>query len=178
MTLTNFQTNFQKMSDQVKQPLIFVRRSARGLLVAATLAGFGTTACEEVVDVRGNMPHPAVVAKIKPGFHKRTDVENMLGTPSAIATFKREIWYYIGGRVKTVAFFKPEVLERKVVIVRFDKKGIVTKIDARDAPIDKKIQLVERETPTKGKDLTVLQQLIGNLGRFGTPGSGEDASNQ
>lgn len=169
--------NFQKMSHQVKQPLYFFRRSARGLIVAATLAGFGATACEEVVDVRGNMPHPTVVSKIKPGFHKRSDVENMLGTPSAIATFKKEVWYYIGGRVKTVAFFKPEVLDRKVVTVRFDKKGVVSKIDARDVPTDKKIQLVERETPTKGKDLTILQQLIGNLGRFGTPGE-EDASNQ
>ena len=170
-------TNFQKMSDQVKQPLYFVRRSVRSALVAATLAGFGVTACEEVVDVRGNMPHPAVVAKIKLGFHKRSDVENMLGTPSVIATFNKETWYYIGGRVKSVAFFKPEVLDRKIVIIRFDKKGLVSKIDARDAPIDKKIQLVERETPTKGKDLTVIQQLIGNLGRFGNPGQ-EDASNQ
>ncbi|MBT5051109.1 MAG: outer membrane protein assembly factor BamE [Rhodospirillaceae bacterium] len=168
--------DFQNMSDQVKQPLFFAG-SARRLILAAVLAGFGTAACEEVVDVRGNMPHPAVVSQIKPGFHKKSDVENMLGTPSAVATFKKETWYYIGGRVKTVAFFKPEVLDRKVVIVRFDKKGIVSKINARNVAKDKKIHLVERETPTKGKDLTIIQQLIGNLGRFGNPGQ-EDASNQ
>lgn len=163
------------MSDQVKQPQ-FSARSLRSAVFAVILAGFGLTGCEEVVDVRGNMPHPAVLAKIKPGFHKRSDVENMLGTPSAVATFKKEVWYYIGGRVKTVSFFRPEVLERKVVAVRFDKKGIVSKIEAKDAPKDKKIQIVERETPTKGKDLTFIQQIIGNIGRFGNPGEGDDSN--
>ena len=169
--------NFQKMSDQVKQPFNPVRCRIRTVLIAAVLAGFGATACEEVIDVRGNMPHPDALSQIKLGFHKRTDVENMLGTPSAIATFKKETWYYIGGRVKSVSFFKPEVLDRKLVIVRFDKKGLVSKIESRKPPLDKKIQLVERETPTKGKELTFLQQLIGNLGRFGNPRE-EDVSNQ
>lgn len=163
------------MSDQVKHPLISVS-AVRGTIVATALAAFLTMGCEEVVDVRGNMPHPDVLSKIKPGFHKQSDVENMLGTPSAVATFKKEVWYYIGGRVKTVSFFKPEVLERKVVVIRFDKKGLVSKVEAKDASTDKKIQLVTRETPTKGKDLTVIQQILGNIGRFGNP-TGEDDSN-
>jgi outer membrane protein assembly factor BamE (lipoprotein component of BamABCDE complex) len=169
--------NWQNMSIQVKHSLRSIR-SACSILVITGVAGFGAAGCEEVVDVRGNLPHPSVVSKIKPGFHKRGDVENMLGTPSAIATFKKEVWYYIGGRVKTVSFFKPEILERKVVAVRFDQRGIVTKIEAQDASNVRKIQLVERETPTKGKDLTFLQQIIGNIGRFGNPGEDGNDSNQ
>ena len=86
-----------------------------------------------------------------------------------MATFKNETWYYIGGRVKTVSFFKPEFLDRKIVIVKFNSAGVVDSVESRDAPTDKEVKLVERETPTKGKELTIIKQLIGNIGRFSTP---------
>jgi outer membrane protein assembly factor BamE (lipoprotein component of BamABCDE complex) len=131
---------------------------------------FAVTACEEQVNVRGNIPHAADIAKIRKGFHKKSDVENLLGTPSAVATFKKETWYYIGGRVKTLSFFKPEFFDRKIVIVKFNGAGVVDTVEERDVPTtDKEIQLVERETPTKGRELTIIQQLIGNVGRFSTP---------
>jgi outer membrane protein assembly factor BamE (lipoprotein component of BamABCDE complex) len=141
----------------------------------AIIAVFGATACEETVNVRGNLPHAEDIAKIRKGFHKKPDIQNLLGTPSAVATFEKEIWYYIGGHVKTVSFFKPEFLDRKIVVVKFSSTGIVEEVNERDAPIGKEIKLVERETPTKGKDLTVIQQLIGNVGRFSVPdGDGDN----
>ena len=130
---------------------------------------FAVTACEEHVNVRGNVPHSTDIAKIRKGFHKKSDIENLLGTPSTVATFKKETWYYIGGRVKTVSFFKPEFLDRKIVIVKFNSAGVVDSVESRDAPTNKEVKLVERETPTKGKELTIIQQLIGNVGRFATP---------
>ncbi len=146
-----------------------LRSPLTGVALYAIVAIFGVTACEEQVNVRGNVPHPADIAKIKKGFHKKSDIENLLGTPSAVATFKKETWYYIGGRVKTLSFFRPEFLDRKVVIVKFSGAGVVETVEARDAPTDNDIELVERETPTKGRELTIIQQLIGNVGRFSIP---------
>lgn len=123
--------------------------------------------CEQQIDVRGNLPSPQTVSSIKPGVHKREDVRKLLGTPSTVATFEKETWYYIGGRVKSVSFFDPELLERRVLTVRFDKTGIVSEVKQIDASKSRNIELVERETPTKGKELTFLQQIIGNIGRFG-----------
>jgi outer membrane protein assembly factor BamE (lipoprotein component of BamABCDE complex) len=133
-----------------------------------------TTGCEERVDVRGNAPDPKLLAELKPGVHKQRDVERHLGAPSTIATFDNEVWYYISGRIKSVSFFKPELLERKVLTIRFDKKGVIQKIEEIDATKQKEIELVERETPTKGKELTFIQQIIGNIGKFGDPGGGDD----
>ena len=133
-----------------------------------------TTGCEEKVDVRGNVPDPKLVAELKPGVHKQRDVERKLGAPSTIATFDNEVWYYINGRVKSVSFFKPELLERKVLTIRFDKKGVIQKIQEFDATKQKEVELVERETPTKGKELTFIQQIIGNIGKFGNPKGDDD----
>jgi len=132
-----------------------------GLLLA------GASGCEEQVDVRGNLPDAKTIASLKPGQSTRAQVETTLGTPSSVATFDQETWYYIGGREKTVSFFKPELLERRVIAVRFDKSGVVQDVRQLDADNGKDVTLVERETPTKGKELTLLQQLIGNIGRFG-----------
>jgi len=141
--------------------------------IAGAAAVAITTGCEERVDVRGNVPDPKLLAELKPGVHKQRDVEQRLGAPSTIATFDNEVWYYISGRVKTVSFFKPELLERNVLTIRFDKKGVIQKIEELDATKQKEIELVERETPTKGKELTFIQQIIGNIGKFGNP-SGDD----
>jgi len=146
----------------------------RGAALCVIVAMFAVTACEEQINVRGNVPHSADIAKIRTGFHKKSDIENLLGTPSTVATFEKETWYYIGGRVKTLSFFKPEFLDRKVVVVKFNSAGVVASVEARDAPTNRDLKLVERETPTKGKELTVIQQLIGNVGRFATPESDGD----
>jgi outer membrane protein assembly factor BamE (lipoprotein component of BamABCDE complex) len=155
----------QEMPLPVNRPRRFTPRRLAPVLCAA-LIGLAVTGCEETVDVRGNLPHASTLKEIKPGVQKRSDIQRLLGTPSAVSTFDKEVWYYIGGRVKTVSFFKPEVLERKVVTVRFTDKGVVENIDVSDAPTEKQFELVERETPTKGRELTFLQQLIGNVGRI------------
>ncbi|MBK18338.1 MAG: cell envelope protein SmpA [Rhodospirillaceae bacterium] len=150
------------------------RRNLVPLIFAGAAALLITTGCEERIDVRGNAPDPKLVAELKPGVHKRRDVEKRLGAPSTIATFDNEVWFYIHGRVKNVSFFKPELLERRVLTVRFDKKGIVQKIQQIDATKLKEVEFVKRETPTKGKELTFIQQIIGNIGKFGNAASDPD----
>jgi hypothetical protein len=63
-------------------------------------------------------------------------------------------------------FFAPEVLEQQVVIISFDKDGIVSGIDRLDKENGNQVQIVERTTPTAGAEMTFLQQMFGNLGRF------------
>lgn len=138
------------------------------MLLALALGG-----CEQKIDVRGHLVSPQTVSSIKPGVHKREDIRKMLGSPSTVANFEKETWYYIGDRVKSVSFFDPELLERRVLTIRFDKSGIVREVVEIDAAKSRNIKLVERETPTKGKELTFLQQIIGNVGRFGD-GAGSD----
>ena len=146
-----------------------IRRSAVRTILCAGIASGLFTGCAETIHTRGNLPDPKVVATIEPGEHTRGQITQLLGTPSTVATFEREIWFYIGGRVKSQSFFAPKVLERKVLTIEFDKRGVVKEINNFDATKIEKIELVQRKTPTKGKELTLLQQLLGNIGRFGTP---------
>lgn len=123
-------------------------------------------ACAPKIDVRGNFPDPERLSEITPGEHSRGEVEEILGTPSSIAVFDQETWLYVSQRTETIAFFEPEVKERQVVILKFDKDGIVSAIETLSAENGKTIQPIERKTPTAGNEFTLIDQLFGNLGRF------------
>lgn len=123
-------------------------------------------ACSDRLNIRGNMLDPERVVEIKPGEQTREDVAEILGSPSAITAFGSDTWYYIAKRTATFAFFEPKVTERQVLVVKFSKDGKVTSIDTRGLEQGQVIQPVDRKTPTSGNKMTILEQLVGNLGRF------------
>lgn len=145
------------------------RRSKR--LWAPVLTGavfaMGLSACSQEISVRGNMPLEEDLARIAPGVHSRNDVARLLGSPSTVSTFEDSKWYYIGQKTTEVAFFAPEILERKVVIVFFDDDGTVAKTQTIGLDESQEIDPVDRITPTEGRKINILQELFGNIGRFG-----------
>ena len=140
------------------------------LVAAVALAALG--ACSPRVDVRGNLPDSEVVDTIKVGQSTKDIVQELLGTPSTIATTDNEVWYYIGEKTETVAFFSPTVLDRRVLEIRFDENARVTQVARYGLEDGKDVSLVGRETPTRGKELGFVEQLIGNIGRFNTNSTG------
>ena len=141
-------------------------------LVAAVLL----TACTPRIETRGNLPDPDLLAELEIGALNKRQVEEMFGSPSSVSTFGNENWYYISERTETTAFLEPEVVDRKVVVISFDDKGVVRDVASLGLEDGRIIELVERKTPTAGHEITFLQQLFGNLGRFeggddGPPGA-------
>jgi outer membrane protein assembly factor BamE (lipoprotein component of BamABCDE complex) len=129
--------------------------------------------CSADINVRGNAPDADRLALIKPGAQSREQVIQLLGSPTTISTFDKTTIYYISQRTKVVTFNKPQVLSRKIVEIHFDKNDRVAKIKNYDLSNSRDIALIERTTPTPGRQFTVLQQLLGNFGRF--EGSEDDS---
>ncbi len=138
--------------------------SIRRIVCAAMIAT--VSACAPIVATRGNLPDPDKLAEIVPGEASRDDVAILLGSPSSAATFGDEVWYYIASRVETVAFNEHEVVDQQVVAIRFDENGLVAAIETYGMDDARAVEIVDRVTPTSGKEVTILQQLIGNVGRF------------
>lgn len=136
------------------------------VVLAAGLAVL--TACARTPDVRGHVPDPVALAQVRPAMQSREQVEKLLGSPSSVAVFNGEVWYYIGARTETFAFYRPKVLERQVIAIVFDASGIVKEVHRYGLEDGQEITPVARVTPTHGKRLGLLEQLLGNLGRFAT----------
>ncbi|KLN59364.1 hypothetical protein WH96_17850 [Kiloniella spongiae] len=140
-------------------------------LLAAMLFPVALSACESYVNVRGNYPDPEEVSKLETGVSSRRDVAELLGSPSTLSTFKDQVWYYVGERVEKTAFYDPVVLDRSILVVKFSEDGKLEESQQFALEDGRVIDPVTRETPTEGQDLTILQQLLGNLGRFTPPGT-------
>ncbi len=136
-------------------------RRISGLAVAAALA-----ACAPMIDTRGNMPPIEVISTIQPGVTTRTQVSQLLGSPSTVATFNDRTWYYIGRKTETVAFLQPELTDQQVLVIKFDEAGVVQDFEKRGMETAREVAMNERETPTAGHSLGFFEQLFGNIGRF------------
>ncbi|MEQ1890030.1 MAG: outer membrane protein assembly factor BamE [Alphaproteobacteria bacterium] len=141
------------------------RHIFRPLTCALILAG-ALAACSPTIEMRGHIPDEESLKSLKAGVDNRESVSDTLGTPSAIATFDTDVWFYISTRQERIAFFDPKVMERTIVAVEFDAKGNMAATRGYSATDGRVVQIVGRETPTKGKELTFLEQMFGNFGRF------------
>ncbi len=116
--------------------------------------------------MRGNLPDPDRVADLKPGAASKGQVLSQLGSPSSVNSFGNETWYYISETTEVVAFLKPKVRERQILIVEFNNKGKLAQIVSVGLDEGRELKHVERVTPTFGEELTVLDQILGNFRRF------------
>lgn len=150
--------------------------------IAATLTvALLASACGEIVDQRGHQPVPGTIEKLEVGAQGRDDVLRLMGSPSTIATFGDEVWYYISTKNESTAFLQQRVIEQRVVAVSFGGDGRVREIKQYELKDGKEVAMVTRKTPTAGKELTVLEQILGNVGKFAgpkknVPGSGGPGS--
>ncbi len=125
--------------------------------------------CENTVDLRGFAATPGSVEKLEVGAQSREDVVRLIGSPSAVATFNPNVWYYISETQEYWAFTKPRISAQKVIQVTFNESGRIEAIKNYDLKDAQDIQMVQRITPTSGKELTILEQVLGNVGRFSGP---------
>lgn len=140
-------------------------RPALRLCAAAVLAAM-LGACAAEVNIRGNQLDEEAFALLKPGQQNREQVIELLGSPTAVATFDSNLIYYITQRTRTVTYHSPEVLSRTVVAIHFGDDGRISEIKTLGLDDGKEVQLVDRTTPTPGRQFSLMQQLLGNLGRF------------
>jgi outer membrane protein assembly factor BamE (lipoprotein component of BamABCDE complex) len=151
--------------------MIRIGRYRGTLLAAAGLAVvLAAAACTPRIDQRGNRPDEEQVVLINPGVDDKNRVAELIGTPSAISTFDDRTWYYISKRTETMAFLDPELIDQEVLAISFDESGIVENMRVYGPEDGRTIAYVDRTTPTEGNELTLIQQLLGNLGRFNPEG--------
>lgn len=134
-------------------------------IAVCVFLSLAVAACTPTQAVRGNIVEEYRLSEVVPGISTRQNVLVSLGSPTTQAPFDDNIWYYIGQKMEKTGIFDPEVVEEKIVVVTFDEEGVVQTAEAVDASrID--IPRVRDKTPTGGNEVTAIQQLMGNLGKF------------
>jgi outer membrane protein assembly factor BamE (lipoprotein component of BamABCDE complex) len=144
-----------------------------GLVVAAMIGG-GLSGCAPLVKNHGYAPDIELLGAITVGTDTRGSVRRKIGRPSTTGVFTEAGWYYVATTVEQYLYYEPKVTDRRVVAVRFDVNDVVAAVNVYGLEDGRVIDLQTRTTPTYGRQLTILQQILGNLGSL----SGEQVLDQ
>lgn len=136
------------------------------MVAFAILAAFLLSACSPTKFVRGNLIRESVLAQVKAGETNRAEVLQAFGSPTTSRSFDDSVWYYIGQKRERTTFLPSEIKAIEVYVLKFDENNILQNIDSYDRNSLRQLSYNERRTPTRGSELTMLQQLLGNFGRF------------
>ncbi len=136
-----------------------------GLVLAAIIGG-GLSGCAAEVKNHGYAPDDALLAEITAGTDTRGSVRRKIGRPSTTGVFTESGWYYVATTVEHYLYYQPKVTDRRVVAVQFDADDVVAAVNVYGLEDGRIVDLQTRTTPTHGRQLTILQQLLGNLGKL------------
>jgi outer membrane protein assembly factor BamE (lipoprotein component of BamABCDE complex) len=139
------------------------RTGSPALIVFVAL---GLAACTPEISTHGYRFDEAALAQLETGRTTRDQTLQLLGSPSSVATFDDKIWYYVSQRTERMSFYQEQVVEQQVIEIAFDDNGVIRSIDRDNLDDAREVALVERTTPTSGSELSLIQQFLGNLGRF------------
>lgn len=131
--------------------------SLASLLLALWLGG-----CGAEINRHGHVFMDVDVNQVQPGMSKE-EVANFLGSPDTTSTIGGDAYYYISTTQKSYAFLKPWEIDRKVVAVYFNGDGSVQQVAQYGLKDGIVVKYAKDETPARGKDLTLLEQIFGNI---------------
>jgi len=144
-----------------------MRRSAFLALPAglALAAGLALGACSPTVAYQGFQTIDQKPSDVKIGQDTRSTVLSKLGSPTATSTFDKDVWFYISQLRSQTSFYQPKTIHRDVVAIAFDHDTEQVKsVDTFTLQDGRVIAYNTHETPTRGREMTVLEQLIGSIG--------------
>jgi outer membrane protein assembly factor BamE (lipoprotein component of BamABCDE complex) len=152
-----------------------LRRIALAGIAAALMAG-----CAATRDFHGYVPDQALATDVQPSVDTRSTVLARLGTPSTTSIFNDNLWVYMSSTRELLTFYYPKVVAREIVAIQFDEDDVVSDVLVYDVNDGRTLSYNSRVTPTRGRELGILEQLFGTIGslRNQLPGQNEEQRRQ
>lgn len=96
----------------------------------------------------------------------KAEIQKAMGSPSAMSSIDKNVWYYIYLKTKSIAILRPKVNNYKVVEVHFDKHDKLSSVILYTNDKIKKLNFKQWESPLRGSKEDLLQDFLYNMGRF------------
>ena len=148
------------------------------LLAVSAFAALAS-ACAPVIGQNGFQAIDAKPTDIVAGTDTRQTVLAKLGTPSTTSTFESDnIWYYMSQITEKYTYNPAQITQRSITEITFNDDGQVSEVRTLGLEDGRRLAMERRETPTRGRQLTIIEQLLGNVGRGQLPRTEEDVPGQ
>jgi outer membrane protein assembly factor BamE (lipoprotein component of BamABCDE complex) len=145
--------------------------------LALIVSAIAVTGCNPILRTHGYVPTAdAKPQEVEPGSDTKSTVLARLGNPSVKGTFDEDVatdtWYYMNSVRQSFAYLRPLIEERSITAISFNEDGQVEKVAEYGIEDGRYVNFVDRKTPTRGRELSVLEQIFGSVGRLPTSAIG------
>jgi len=141
-----------------------IYRAAPAVALAALL--LTTQGCIETKNESGYNFRQKTLDNAELGGMSRREVYSALGSPSARSAVNQEKWYYIGSETARKSIFDPKMSKLHTLEISFNEDGVVQNWREYNEGDINRVGFSDDKTPTAGHSVGVLEQLVGNIGRF------------
>lgn len=138
----------------------------RHLLTIAILAVLGLAACAPVYRNHGYVPPEMDLAQVQVGQTSMDDLPELIGRPSAQGLLTGSGWYYVGSRWRDFGAAPAREIDRQVVAISFAPSGVVSNVERFGLERGRVVPLSRRVTEGSVTEISLIGQLLGNLGNF------------
>ena len=137
-------------------------------LSAFTLIFILCVACAPISRISGYVPPEAEISQLVIGSSTKEEVIKKLGEPLSNKGSPKNFLIYVQKKVEVVAFFSPQIDDRKVLKLSFDDRAILSRVDFYnyDEVASKTFKADQKIVVSEGRKLTFWQQMFGNIGNF------------
>lgn len=141
-------------------------------LIILAVLGMLVSGCNPVLRNHGYVPTAEKPQAVNPDTDTKSSVLSRLGNPSVKSTFdekvENDVWYYISSVRQRYAYLRPQTEDRTITAIHFNPDGQVTKVAEYGLEDGVPVNYVDRKTPTRGREISVLEQIFGTIGRLPT----------
>ncbi len=138
-----------------------LKAGVAGLLILATVG------CTAVYRNHGYVPTKTELEAVTVGVSSRDSVAQDIGAPTLKGMVQDGDWYYVQSRWRSFGMKPPKEIDRQVLAIRFDKRGVVSNIERYTLADGRVVVLSRRVTNSNIKGVSFIRQLLGNIGRIG-----------
>jgi len=139
---------------------------------AALLVAMGGTACAPIKSHQGYVIDKELVDSVQPGVDTRESVMQTLGRPTLTSQFNQGEWYYVSRDRRNFGYSDPKVRDQTTIRIRFDSAGNVASVEKMGKELIASVDPYGKKTPTLGRKRSFFDDLFGNIGTVGAPGTG------
>jgi len=137
------------------------------LVLASILLLIATASCSPRLDKHGFMFEFSSHDMLQEGITTKERVLKMMGSPTLISDLDQEdVWIYFSEDLKGFLFFKPKVVERNILVIRFKSDTIkeLKKITLNNE--EKNLQFTADYTVVDSHKVGFFKSIFSNVGQI------------
>ena len=128
------------------------------------LLGLSLAACQPTLETSGTFLSEAETQAVRVGMDV-AELQALVGPPSYTSALDPDLIAYIGTRFEVRLLRDPKPVERRILALDISG-GRVQSLVQFDLQDGRQIFPDSNRTPTNGRTISLVEELLGNIGRF------------